>query len=109
MLGAVKAARLARGGSWDEAHAGITPAIAELMAAGELLFANLTRLLWGSLAADREPAAAAGSDEAESFFAQRGAHAFVRQFRESFVRAEASPGAKREAAAPGRTGATVEG
>ena len=83
----------------------------ELLAAGELLAANLAGLLWGSLASDRQPEAAAAADEAEQFFAERGAHGFVRQFRQSFVRAGEPPAASEGADAPaaGRAGATVEG
>ena len=111
MAEAAKAGRTARNGRWDEARAGFSRSRSELVAAGELLAANLAGLLWGSLASDRQAEAAAAADEAEQFFAERGAHGFVRQFRESFVRV-GEPPADREGAdspAAGRAGATVEG
>jgi hypothetical protein len=86
------AARAARQGREDEARAGFAHAHSELTAAGELLYANLAGLLWAALAGERHPDAAAAGSEAEAFFTERGADAFVRQFRDRFVATPAAPG-----------------
>jgi hypothetical protein len=91
MLAAATAARAARQGRWDEARAGFAQARGELTAAGELLYANLAGLLWEALAGARQPEAAAAGSEAEAFFTERGADAFVRQFRDRFVEAATAP------------------
>jgi hypothetical protein len=58
---------------------------------------NLALLLWDALLADRQPESAAAAADAEEFFTSRGASAFVRRYRESFVRADsASPGVRGE-------------
>jgi class 3 adenylate cyclase len=92
MLEAAMAARAARQGREDEARAGFAHAHSELTAAGELLYANLAGLLWAALAGERHPDAAAAGSEAEAFFTERGADAFVRQFRDRFVATPAAPG-----------------
>jgi hypothetical protein len=86
---AAVAARSARQGRWDEAHAGFELSRDWLLEHGDLTYGHLAGLLWSLLTADRRPEAAAASAAADAFFAERGAMPFVAAFRAAFVPGEA--------------------
>jgi class 3 adenylate cyclase/tetratricopeptide (TPR) repeat protein len=105
---AAMAGRAARLGDMETAHALYREGRGKLRDGGELLFAHLAALLWSRLAGSTDPEARQAGEEAEEFFAERGAVEFVKTFDAAFVRGQAAadPGAQ-EGRQPIREGTTT--
>ena len=97
------AALAAREGRWDEVHSGFAPAIARLADMGSLAYAHMAGLLWDALAGRRDADAAEAGRQAEAFFGERGASAFVERYRAAFVPVDGAAGTAPRNSVPAAT------